>query len=136
MSKNYQELSDIDDFEKRFEYLRLSGIVGQRTFGSNRYLNQKFYNSREWRGIREIVILRDGGYDMGHPDYPISGRIIVHHIDPITEDDLIYGRDKSLDPNNLISVSHTTSLAIHYGDKSLLPKDYVPRKPNDTVPWR
>lgn len=136
MIKNYQELSAIDDFEERFEYLRLSGIVGQRTFGGNRYLNQKFYNSREWRGIREIVILRDGGYDMGHPDYPISGRIIVHHIDPITEDDLIYGRDKILDPNNLISVSHITSQAIHYGDKSLLPTDYVPRKPNDTVPWR
>lgn len=136
MSKNYQELSEIDNFEKRFEYLRLYGIVGQRTFGSNRYLNQKFYNSREWRGIREVVILRDGGYDMGHPDYPISGRIIVHHIDPITEDDLIYGRDKLLDPNNLISISHATSQAIHYGDKSLLPKDYVPRKPNDTVPWR
>lgn len=136
MIKNYQELSSIEDFEERFEYLRLSGIVGQRTFGGNRYLNQRFYNSREWRGIREIVILRDGGYDMGHPDYPISGRIIVHHIDPITEEDLIYGRDKILDPNNLISVSHITSQAIHYGDKSLLQMDYVPRKPNDTVPWR
>ena len=132
----YRELSTIDSFDDRFDYLRLTGLVGVETFGSARYLNQGFYTSNEWKSIRNHVILRDEGCDLGVPGRLIHGRIIVHHLNPITELELVHGEDSLLDPDNLICVSFITHQAIHYGDKSLLYPDPVERHPNDTCPWK
>lgn len=136
-SKSYRELSDISDYVKRFEYLKIGGTIGELTFNGHRYLNQKFYTSDpQWLKVKQRVILRDDGCDMGHPDFPIFGRIIVHHISPITIDDLIQRNPKIFDPENLICVSHNTHNAIHYGDISLLKLPPVERRANDTCPWR
>lgn len=134
--KTYKELSKIQTFEKRFEYLALHGIVGSETFGSNRLLNQNFYRSREWKLARRAVIIRDNGCDLGIADREIVDKIYIHHINPITLEDVVRHSYSLFDPENLICVSHRTHEAIHYGDKSLLLLEEVDRRPNDTCPWK
>lgn len=137
MNKSYQELISIPNYKDRFEYLKLGGSVGELTFNGHRYLNQKFYTKDpDWKRVKRQVILRDNGCDMGHEDYQIAGRIIVHHINPISIDDLIKRNPIIFDLNNLICVSHNTHNAIHYGDSSLLLLPPVERMANDTCPWR
>lgn len=135
--KCYSELITIPTFEERFEYLKLDGVVGKETFGFDRYLNQQFYNSYEYRKFRREIIIRDMGCDLGIEERPIGGLIILHHINPITPEDIL-GRNIRilLDPENSICVSHGTHNAIHYGDSSLLITNPIERKPNDTCPWR
>jgi hypothetical protein len=123
-------------FEERFEYLKLSGKVGLETFGFDRYLNQILYQTDVWRKVRRDVIARDEGFDLGHRDHPIGGRIIIHHMNPITLDDIRSGDRKVFDPEFLICCSHLTHNAIHYGDENLLIKDPIERTPNDTCPWK
>lgn len=134
--RTYQELITIPTFEERYEYLKLNGRIGDTTFGSARYLNQQFYTSEEWRRIRNEIILRDGGRDLAMWDREITGRIYIHHMNPITVEDIIRHSDYLLNPDYLICVSKLTHDAIHYGDKSLLQEDYAERKPYDTCPWR
>lgn len=136
MIRTYQELCQYSEFRDRYEYLKLKGTVGARTFGWHRYLNQNLYGSRKWKQIRDKVIIRDDGCDMGHPDFPIRGRLIVHHMNPITVEDLEEDRDIVYDPDLLICVSETTHNAIHYGDFNLLPQLPVERRPGDTCPWK
>lgn len=136
MIKRYSELILIDDYLGRYNYLKLGGLIGKETFGSDRYLNQALYRSPEWKSFRTQMILRDAGCDMGFPDFEINGKIILHHINPISKEDIINRSDAVFDPENVICVSHLTHEAIHYGDESLIPKDYVARTPNDTIPWR
>lgn len=133
--RTYDELSAISDYLDRYKYLRINQGVGERTFGGDRWLNQRFYQSREWKDIRNEVILRDNGFDMGHADYPINGRIYIHHMNPMQPLDLKHGNAAVLDPRYLISVSMRTHQAIHYGDDGLLPKPLVARLPGDTVLW-
>lgn len=135
--KKYNELIQFETFEDRFEYLKMQGDVGQETFGFDRYLNQKFYKSEEWKKVRNDVIVRDKGNDLGIKDREIKENIIVHHINPITPDDIKNKEPWILDPENLICVSLDTHNALHYGDSSLLPStDITIRKPNDTSPWK
>lgn len=134
--RTYKELQQLQTFDERFAYLQLRGHIGKETFGYNRYLNQQFYRSKEWKDVRRIVILRDHGCDLGIMDRLITGRIYIHHMNPITREDLINGSDLVLNPNYLICVSSMTHEAIHYGDKDLLISDYVERSPYDTCPWR
>lgn len=138
MNRTYSELITIPTFEERFEYLRLDGKVGEDTFGHDRWLNQMLYQrTKEWKAIRRKAIIRDNGCDLGIPGRTISGRILVHHINPITKEDILQRTESILfDLNNLICVSNDTHNAIHYGDASLLIKDYVPRTEFDTCPWR
>lgn len=133
--RTYRELRRLPTFEERFDYLDLRGQVGEITFGSNRWANQRFYRSLEWRHVRDIVILRDGGCDLGIPGYEIHGRLMIHHMNPITMEDLAHGTDLVLDPEYLITASHRTHNAIHYGDDSLLPRPVVERRPGDTKLW-
>lgn len=134
--RSYSELSKLRTFEERFDYLALHGMVGDVTFGFDRHLNQDFYRSKEWKSARRAVIIRDNGCDLGIPDREIVYRIYIHHINPITLEDVLKARPILFDPENLICVSHRTHEAIHYGDKSLLLLDEVTRKPNDTCPWK
>lgn len=134
--KSYRNLILLPTFEERYNYLRLIGIVGEETFGYDRYLNQEFYTSKEWRQFRYRMIARDEGCDLGLSDYPIGGRVILHHINPLTIDDFNNSSDALFDPDNVICVSETTHNAIHFGDESLLPADPIVRVPNDTCPWR
>ncbi len=135
--KTYSECISLPTFEERFEYLKLSGGVGMETFGSSRYLNQIFYGTPEWKRARRDVIARDEGCDLAHPDRPINTKIYVHHINPITVDDILQRRDFLFDPENLISISFNTHNAVHYGDASLLiPSKPIERKPFDQAPWR
>lgn len=134
--RTYKELQQLQTFDERFAYLQLRGHIGKETFGYDRYLNQQFYRSKEWKDVRRIVILRDHGCDLGIMDRLITGRIYIHHMNPITREDLINGSDLVLNPNYLICVSSMTHEAIHYGDKDLLISDYVERSPYDTCPWR
>lgn len=134
--RTYSEAIRIPDYHERFLYLSLDGHVGESTFGHSRFMNQEFYKSLEWKRARRDILVRDMGMDMAHPDYPIGGRVIVHHIFPVTEQDIIERNPIILDPENLICVSLDTHNAIHFGDVSLLPKPFVERKPNDTIPWR
>lgn len=136
MKKSYQEMIKIDNFFDRFNYVKLEGYVGTSTFGSNRYLNQMLYRSYEWKKFRNEIVLRDNGCDLGDPDREIGGIIIVHHLNPITIDDVAQRRSCVFDPDNVVCVSHITHEAIHYGDESLLIKDPVERYPGDTIPWR
>ena len=133
--RNYQELSLLNTFEERFEYLRLSNKVGEETFGFDRWLNQVFYKSGEWRRLRDEVIVRDMGCDLGHQDYPIAGRVIIHHMNPVYLEDILDRSELLLNPDYLICTSHNTHNAIHYGDKNLLPTGLVERKPGDTKLW-
>lgn len=135
--KCYSELITIPTYEGRFEYLKLDGIVGRETFGFDRYLNQQFYNSYEYRKFRREMIIRDMGCDLGVEEYPINGLIILHHINPINPDDILSRNIRILlDPENTICTAHRTHNAIHYGDSSLLITAPIERKPNDTCPWR
>ena len=130
----YRDLRHILSIQDRYEYLRIGGKIGSSTFGFDRYLNQAFYLSREWRDARRAVILRDNGCDMGVSGYEIG--IVVHHMNPITVDDITDRNPDIFNPEYLICVSDRTHKAIHYGDSSLLPKDPIKRKPGDTCPWR
>lgn len=134
--RTYSELIEIPTFEERFEYLKLNGSVGEETFGFDRWLNQHFYRSAEWKSIRDYVIIRDEGRDLGIDGREIFGKIYVHHMNPISQSDLLHSSDFLTNPEYLICVSHDTHNAIHYGDISLLITDPVVRTPNDTCPWR
>lgn len=133
--RSFTELSQIGTFEDRFRYLMIGGAVGDETFGWERYLNQDFYRSREWKQVRNVVIARDNGCDLGMPGYEIRDRIYIHHMNPMTVEGLIDFDPANLDPENLITTCLRTHNAIHYGDESLLPKPWVPRKPGDTKLW-
>lgn len=133
--RNYSELVKLDNFLDRFEYLKLSGVVGAETFGFDRYLNQALYSSPEWKKSRRNTVLRDNGCDLGLEDYPLD-RALVHHMNPITLEQ-IENRDPIIfDEEFLITVSHNTHNAIHYGDQTLLPKPLIERRPGDTLLWR
>lgn len=134
--KTYSELIKLPTFEERYQYLRLSGRVGDDTFGFDRYLNQNFYRSAKWKRIRDEVIVRDNGCDLGMEDRIIYGKILIHHMNPITDKDILNLTDLLLDPEYLICVTHTTHNAIHYGDESLLVTNPVIRTRNDTCPWK
>ena len=134
--KTYSELIALPTFEERYKYLRLNGRVGEDTFGFDRYLNQNFYRSAEWRRIRDRVIVRDNGCDLAIDDRIIYGKILIHHMNPITDKDLFNLSDILLDPEYLICVSHNTHNAIHYGDGERLVKDPIVRTKNDTCPWK
>lgn len=136
MIRTYSELMTLDSFEERYEYLRLGGNVGEETFGFDRYLNQIFYNSDEWKKIRREVILRDGGCDLGIPGREIDKHIIIHHMNPISKSDILERSDLLLNPEYLICTLKSTHDAIHYGDKNLLITAPVERKKNDTCPWK
>lgn len=136
MNKTYLELIELKTFEERFEYLRLDGVVGAETFGSSRQLNQALYRSYEWKKIRDMIILRDNGCDLGVEGRDIFQQAYIHHLNPITKKQIL-DRDPILfDPNNLITVSYQTHQAIHYGDKSILLLDPIERFANDVAPWR
>ena len=134
--RTYSELIQLPTFEERFDYLRLDGVVGKDTFGFDRYLNQQFYRSSEWKRIRNQVIVRDNGCDLGIDEYEIHGRILIHHMNPISIEDLRYMSDLLMNPEYLICVSHRTHNAIHYGDESLIVTAPIERSQNDTCPWR
>lgn len=134
--RTYSELCQLSTFEERFDYLRLNGSVGKDTFGFDRYLNQQFYRSSEWKRIRDRVILRDNGCDLGVEGYEIRGRILIHHINPISVEDIHTMSDLLMNPEYLICVSHRTHNAIHYGDESLIITAPIERTQNDTCPWR
>lgn len=133
--RRYSELKQLKTFKERFDYLKLSGVVGESTFGFDRYLNQYLYHSPEWKKVRNEVIVRDDGCDMGLEDYP-ANRIIVHHMNPLSIEDVENRDDQIFDPEFLICVSLSTHNAIHFGDETLLPKLPVERKPGDMCPWR
>lgn len=135
MTKQYSELRALLTFEDRYEYLRLGGSVGQPTFGFDRYLNQDFYRSREWRDARDFVIVRDSGCDLGILGYEINRDLLVHHMNPMSSDDLIHHEEWVTNPEFLITTTKTTHNAIHYGDQSLLRKPFVERTRNDTKLW-
>lgn len=135
--RTYSELIKLSTFKDRFEYLKLDGKVGEETFGFDRYLNQVLYTSPEWKSIRSYVITRDNGCDLAMPDREIrSERILIHHMNPITVDDIVERSDYVLNPEYLICVTMNTHNAIHYGDSELLYKDPIVRSKNDTCPWR
>lgn len=134
--RRYSELIKIDNYLDRFEYLKLGGKVGTETFGFERYLNQKFYQSKEWKRVRDAIIIRDNGCDMAFSGREIQSKIIIHHINPVLPKDIIDKEDWILNPEFLVCVSKQTHDAIHYGDKSLLMLDPVIRTKNDTCPWR
>lgn len=137
MDRRYSELKQLKTFKDRFEYLKLTGIVGTDTFGFDRIFNQTFYRSQQWKDIRRRVIIRDEGFDMGLSDYPIPGHIIIHHMNPISIDDIVDQSKYLLNPEYLICVSHATHNAIHYGVFDIsVSRDPIERKPNDTCPWR
>ena len=135
MIRTYGELSRFESFEDRFAYLNLPGNVGASTFGFDRYLNQGFYTSREWKTMREHVIVRDEGCDLGVEGYEICNRLVIHHMNPITPDNLKHGDEAVLDPEFLITTTHRTHNAIHYGNESLLPRRLVERRRGDTQLW-
>lgn len=133
--RTYTEISRLQTFEERYEYLRLGGVVGQSTFGYDRYLNQMLYTSKRWRKTRDDIIIRDLGCDLGIEGYEIGGRILIHHINPITIEDIELERDEVFNPEFLICTSSDTHNAIHYGTKSLLPQLPITRRKGDTCPW-
>jgi hypothetical protein len=134
--RTYSELITLPTFEERYRYLRLKGSIGEETFGYDRYLNQKFYRSAEWKRIRDFVIVRDNGCDLGIEDRPINSRILIHHMNPITLNDIRYATEALMNPEYLISVAHVTHNAIHYGDEDLLVKGPIVRTKYDTCPWK
>jgi len=134
--KTYSELIQIPTFKERFLYLKLSGAVGKETFGFKRWLNQEFYHSQEWLKFRDRIILRDGGCDLAADGFEIYGSIIIHHLNPITYDDIVNRNPCVFDPNNVVCTKHITHNAIHYGDESLLIQPAITRTKNDTCPWR
>lgn len=136
MVRKYSDLCRLETFEERYRYLRLPGRVGEETFGYDRYLNQLLYRSGRWRSVRDIVIIRDNGCDLGIDDYEIRGQIIVvHHMNQITIEDIELNRPEIFDPEFLITTTDNTHKAIHYGNESLLPRLPIIRRQNDTCPW-
>ena len=136
MKKTYSELILLSTFEERFDYLKIPGVVGKETFGYDRYLNQKFYSSIEWKRLRNFIISRDYGRDLGVEGFEIRGQILIHHINPLSKDDIINHSNLVIDPENLITTCPKTHNAIHYGDASQVDNTIVTRKPFDTCPWR
>lgn len=134
--RTFEELSRLNTFKERYEYLKLDGVVGESTFGFNRYLNQILYKSPRWRKVRREVIIRDNGCDLGMEGYEILDLIIIHHINPITLDDILNENEDVFNPSFLVCTSLRTHNAIHYGDESLLPSDLIERRPGDTCPWK
>ena len=134
--RTYSELSHLKSFEERYRYLRLNGTVGKETFGFDRFLNQDFYRSQEWKRIRDLVIVRDGGCDLAIEDRIVYGKIFIHHMNPILPKDIETSSDFLLNPEYLITTTLNTHNAIHYGDESLLVTVPVERSRNDTCPWR
>ena len=134
MIRTYSELIKLKTFKDRFEYLKLDGIVGEETFGFDRYMNQIFYKSREWTSVRRAVIIRDNGCDLGVEGYEIHGKILIHHMNPINLSDIVHKTDELLNPDYLITTVLSTHNAIHYGDASLLPALPIERRANDTCP--
>lgn len=135
MIRTYSQMAEFDTLEDRFDYLQLRSSIGLATFGHDRWLNQDFYSSRVWRQIRQKVIVRDGGCDLGVPGYDIHSRVIIHHMNPIDADQLVQGDPSVLDPEFLVCTTHNTHNAIHYGNRNLLPKQYVERSVGDTKLW-
>lgn len=136
ITRTYSELRRLDTFEDRYDYLALKGAVGDATFGFDRWINQQFYRSSEWKNVRQHVIARDYGRDLGIEGYEIHNKIIIHHMNPMTVEAIEQGVVDILDPEFLISTTHDTHNAIHYGDKSKLARDPIERKPGDTTPWK
>ena len=134
--KSYTELSKLKTFNDRFNYLKLDGVVGEETFGYDRILNQVLYKSAKWRKVRDKVLIRDNGNDLGIEGYQINGRSIIHHMNPITVDDVLKEREWIFDPEYLITVSDLTHKAIHYSNENILPKEPVERTQNDTCLWK
>ena len=134
--KTYSELITIPTFEERFEYLQLKGSVGKDTFGYDRHLNQVLYRSPEWKRLRNQIIIRDCGCDLACEGYDIHSKVLIHHLNPITVEDVLARSRKVFDPDNLVCVSHNTHNAIHYGDVDLLATGPIIRTKNDTCPWR
>jgi hypothetical protein len=134
-TRSYSELRHLETFGERFDYLKLGGRVGRETFGYDRWINQQFYTSVQWRQLRHFVISRDMGCDLGVDGYDIFSGLVIHHMNPITVEDLEHGNADVLDPEFLITTSHRTHNAIHYGDAKLLPRDFTERKPGDTTLW-
>ena len=135
-TRTYSDLISLPTFLERYRYLRLGGNVGLETFGHNRYLNQILYTSDRWRSFRDKIIIRDNGCDLGMEGFEIYDRILVHHINPITVEDVLNENQKVFDPDNVISTSHNTHQAIHYGDENLLIIEPAERFRNDTCPWK
>ena len=142
MLRCYTDLIQLKTIEERFEYLKLNGVVGEELFGYARYLNQEFYhghvriNGKTWYDVRDEIVIRDGGYDLGVKDWPIKGNIYVHHMNPVTLEQLKNNDPELVDPENLISCSYNTHQAITYGNELLLPQPIVVRRPGDTCPWK
>ena len=136
MIRTYSELITLPSFKERYNYLRLSGVVGEETFGFDRYLNQIFYRSKRWKEIRDYVIIRDNGCDLGVEGFDIYGKIIIHHMNPIMLKDIVKESEYLLDPEYLICVTHNTHNAIHYGDENLLITTPIERTMYDTCPWK
>ena len=134
--RTYSQLIRLPTFEDRFEYLKLKGSVGRDTFGHDRYLNQTFYSSMEWRRLRDEIIIRDNGCDLGIEGRQIGGKVYIHHLNPLGVNDILTHSEYLVNPEYLICVSFETHNAIHYGDINLLPRDPIERKRNDTCPWR
>lgn len=137
MTKSYSELMKYKTFEERFEYLKLNGQVGDLKFNGHRYLNQLLYKCPEWKRVRRDIIIRDLGMDLGCDDHPIGGKILVHHLNPLSVEDVIDRKRCVFDPENLITVSHQTHNALHYGTENYISTSMIAeRRPNDTSPWR
>lgn len=135
--KSYSEMITMSEFDDRFRYAKLDGQVGMDTFGFDRYLNQQLYRSKEWKRLRDQIIIRDNGCDLGVPGHEISGKIYIHHLNPLSPEDITESTEKLFDPDNLVCVSAETHNAIHYGDESILEKNkIVERSPGDTCPWK
>ena len=136
MTRTYDELSQLKTFDERFQYLKLDGVIGEDLFGYMRQLNQAFYTSSLWKNVRNQIIIRDDGCDLGIPGNTIFGKLLVHHLNPLTKEDLINHSSRLVDPNNLITVSFDTHQAITYGDVALIQRDPIERSENDTCPWK
>lgn len=133
--RSYRELRRLESFEERYDYLQLKDFIGRSTFGFDRYLNQLLYKSKQWLKVRNDIIIRDKACDLGIDGYDITNRIVIHHMNPLTPEDIKDGKEIIFDPEFLICTSNRTHLSIHYGDKSLLYKPPVIRRPGDTIPW-
>ena len=134
--RTYSKLITLPTFEERYKYLQLNGSIGEETFGFDRYFNQMFYHSKRWKKIKDKIIVRDAGCDLGMIGYEIWGKIYIHHMNPVTLKDIEDQSEFLLDPEYLICTTLNTHNAIHYGDISLLPQTPIERKPNDTCPWK
>ena len=134
-TRSYSELQHLNTFEERFEYLKLDGVVGRSTFGFDRWINQHFYHLHEWKSVRDFVIVRDNGCDLGIEGFEIRSDLLVHHMNPISADNIKQNEEWILDPNFLITTSLRTHNAIHYGDNNLLPRNPIARKSGDTKLW-